>query len=186
MRLGSVGSKQDGVQAHAAGAGRPVGAGAVTAQAAEFAPGLAAVGGLENGGILDSGVDRVGVGKRRFEMPDALEFPGVGRAVVPLVRAGVAFVGELVADRLPGLAAIAGTLDQLSEPAAGLRSVDAIGVRWGPLQVIHFPAAEVRAGDLPLLALAVRSEDERSFASAHEDTDATHFLASQLIIHGTP
>src|SRR3989454_4604626 len=75
-------------------------------------------------------------------MPDALELPGMLRAVVPLVR-GEGFAGvrrrvvdELVAlagrhavrrlrhstpGRLPRLAAVARALDDLSEPPARLR-----------------------------------------------------------------
>ena len=83
-------------------------------------------------------------------MPDALEFPRVLRAVVPLVRrerlAGLRrrVVDELVALALghavgrggrlagrraglvPGFAAVVGALDDLPEPAAGLRGVDPI------------------------------------------------------------
>ena len=40
MRLGLAGIEQDGVQAHAAGAGLPAGSGAVAAQAGQFVPGL--------------------------------------------------------------------------------------------------------------------------------------------------
>ena len=136
-----LGIEQDGVQAHAAGAGLPVGAGAVAAQSGEFLPGLAAVGGAEEGGVFDAGVDGVGIGERRLEMPDALELPGVRRAVVPLVRAGNAVVDELVADRLPGLAAVARALDQLAEPAAGLRGVEAVRIDGRALEVVDLPAA---------------------------------------------
>ena len=87
-------------------------AGAVAAQAGEFLPGLAAVGRAEQGGVLDSGVDGVGIGERRLQVPDPLELPGMRRAVVPLVGAGHAVVDELVAHRLPGLAAIVGALDR--------------------------------------------------------------------------
>src|SRR5438445_8934540 len=80
-------------------------------------------------------------------MPDALELPGMLRAVVPLMRGeGLAclrgrVVGELVAlafgetfrglfqhtsRRLPRLAAVAGALDDLSEPPARLRRVQII------------------------------------------------------------
>ena len=79
---------------------------AVAAQAGQLLPRLPAVGRAEQGGVLDAGVDRVRIGQRRLEMPDALELPGMRRAVVPLVRAGDAVVDELVADRLPGLAAV--------------------------------------------------------------------------------
>ena len=93
--------------------------GAVAAQSGEFLPRLSAIGGAEQGGIFHPGVDRVRIGQRGFQMPDSLELPRVRRAVVPLVRAGVALVDELVAHRLPRLAAIVGALDQLPEPAAG-------------------------------------------------------------------
>ena len=49
-------------------------------------PGFAAVGRAEDGGVFDAGVDGVGIGERRLEVPDALEFPRMLRAVVPLVR----------------------------------------------------------------------------------------------------
>ena len=81
-----AGIENDRVQAHAARAGLPFGAGAVSAQAGEFVPVLAAVGGAEEGGVFHAGVDRVGIGERRLEMPDALELPRMLRAVVPLVR----------------------------------------------------------------------------------------------------
>ena len=71
----------------AAGARLPVRARAVLAQAGELVPRLPAVGRAEQRGILDAGVDGVGIGQRRLEMPDALELPRVRRAVVPLVRA---------------------------------------------------------------------------------------------------
>ena len=89
-------------------------------------------------------------------MPDALELPRVRRAVVPLVRAGHAVVGELVADRLPGLAAVVGALDELAEPAAGLRRVDAVRIDRRPLEVVDLPAGEVGAAHVPPVALAVR------------------------------
>ena len=88
----------------------------------------AAVGRAEQRGVLDAGVDRVGIGQRRLQMPDALELPGMRRAVVPLVRAGHAVVGELVADRFPGLAAVVGTLDQLPEPTARLRGIQPVRI----------------------------------------------------------
>src|SRR6266496_2662332 len=72
-----AGIENDAVQAHAAGAGLPLRTSAVAAQAWEFMPVLAAIGGAKQGGVLDSGVHGVGIGERRFEMPDALEFPGM-------------------------------------------------------------------------------------------------------------
>ena len=162
------------MQAHAAGAGLPLGAGAVAAQAGQLVPGLAAVGRAEQGRVLHAGVDGVGIGQRRFEMPDALEFPGMRRAVVPHVRAGLAVVDELVADRLPRLAAVVGPLDHLPEPAAGLRRVNPIRIDGRALHVVDLPAAKMRAADVPLLALAVGSEDEGALAGADEDADGGH------------
>ena len=78
------------------------------------------------------------------------------RAVVPLVRARHAVVDELVADRLPRLPAIARPLQHLPVPAGRLRRVDAVGVRGRAFEVVDLPAAEVRAADVPLFALAVR------------------------------
>ena len=159
--------EQDRVQAHAAGAGLPeVAFGA--AQPGKLLPGLAAVRGLEQRRVFRPGIDRVRVGERRFEMPDALELPGMLRAVVPLVRAGHAVVDELVADRLPGLAAVVRALDHLPEPAAGLRRVDAVRVSGRAFEMIHLPARKVRAADLPFLALAVRGQDERALFGADQ------------------
>ncbi len=73
------------MEAHAAGAGLPLGAGAVAAESGKFVPVLAAVGGFEEGGVFDAGVDEIRIGVRRFQMPDALEFPGMLRAVIKLV-----------------------------------------------------------------------------------------------------
>src|SRR5262249_4587419 len=139
-----TGVQQDRVQSHAAGARLPPGAGAVAAEAGELVPGLTAVGGAEQSGVLHAGVDRVRIAQGRFDMPDALEFPRVLGAVVPLVRRerlagfGRRVVDELVAFALgpalgrrgrlagrrpglvPGLSGVVGALDDLPEPAAGL------------------------------------------------------------------
>ena len=80
---GIVGIEQDGVQAHAARARLPARAGTVVAQAGEFVPGLAAVGRAKQGGVFHARVDGVWIGQRRLQMPDAFEFPGMRRAVVP-------------------------------------------------------------------------------------------------------
>ena len=174
MRSGLVGREDDGVEAEAACAGLPVGAGFVEAEAGELVPGVAAVGGLEEAGVFGSGVDGVGVGERGLEVPDALELPGVGRAVVPLMRAGSAFVGELVADGGPGEAAVVGALDLLAEPAGGLGGVEAVGVGGGGFEVVELPAGEVGFGDLPGAAGGVGGEDEGAFAGADEEADAGH------------
>ena len=62
------------MQAHPAGARRPVRSGAVAAQTATSAT-LPAVGRTEQGGVFDPGVDRIRIGERWLEMPDALELP---------------------------------------------------------------------------------------------------------------
>ena len=93
----------------------------MAAQSGDLLPRLAAVGRAKQGGVFNPGVDCVRIGKRRLEMPDSLEFPGMGRAVVPLMRAWCAVVHELVTHRLPCLAAIVGALDQLPEPVGELR-----------------------------------------------------------------
>ena len=67
----------------------------------KFLPRAAAVRCLEQGRVFRSSVNGIRVGRRGFEMPNAFEFPGVLRAVVPLVSAGNAVVVELVSDRFP-------------------------------------------------------------------------------------
>ena len=166
--LGMARIQQDRVQAHPAGARLPGGARAVAAQPGKLLPRLPAVGRAEQGGVFHPGVDRVRIGQRRFEMPDALELPGVRRAVVPLVRAGDAVVHELVAHRLPRLAAVVGALDQLPEPAAGLRRIQPIRVGGRSLEVVDLPARKVGAADVPPFALAVRRQDERALACANQ------------------
>src|SRR5256886_5377638 len=85
-------------------------------------------------------------------MPDALELPGMLGAVVELVRGerlagirrrvvdefvalasrhAVRRLGHPAARRLPRLAAVAGALDDLAEPPAGLRRVQAVRIRGG-------------------------------------------------------
>src|SRR5437588_2804836 len=145
----------DRVQAHATGARRPVGRRLVLAQAGELLPALAAIGCAEEGGILDAGVDRVRIIEGRFEVPNPLELERPRRAVIPLVGARLALVDELVPNRLPGLAAVVRTLDQLSEPAGRLRCIQPVRVDWRPLDVVHLPAAKVGPVDLPTLALAI-------------------------------
>jgi hypothetical protein len=172
--LGVRAVEQDGVQAHAAGAGHPAGGGGVGAQAGELGPGCAAVGGAEERGVFHAGVAGVGVGERGLKVPDALELPRMRGAVVPLVRAGGAVVGELVVDGSPGDAAVVGALNLLAEPAGGLRGVDAVGVGGRALEVVHLPAGEVRLRDLPVLALGVSGEDEGTFLGADEEADGGH------------
>src|SRR5262249_51860182 len=136
---------QDRVQAHTAGAWRPLRPGAVAAQARQFGPRLAAVGRLEQRGVFDAGIHRVGIRQRRLQMPDALEFPWVRRAVVPLRGSGDAGVRKLVADGLPGLAAVVRSLHGLPEPRARLRRVYAIRIDRRAFEVVDLPPAEMRS-----------------------------------------
>ena len=165
------------MQAHPSGARLPFGSRAVAAQSGEFMPRLAAVSRAKNRGVFHAGVDRVRVGERGFEVPDALELPGMLRAVIPqmsgkgfagfrggivnefVARAGghAARPGHLFASRrLPRLAAVVRALDDLAEPSAGLRSIDPVRVGRRALQVVHLPARKVGTAHLPLFALAVR------------------------------
>ena len=157
----------------------------------KFLPRLAAVGRLENRRVLRAGVNRVRIGGRRLEMPDAFEFPRMLRAVIPHMRAHFAFVNKLVAlafgqtfgafqffraaaRRVPGLAAVVRTLDDLAEPAARLRRVNAVRVNRRAFEVIHFPARKMRPADFPILALAIGGQDERAFLCADQYSDFAH------------
>jgi hypothetical protein len=142
--------EQNGVQAHAAGAGLPkLSFGA--AETGQFLPCPASVGRFKYRRILDTGIDGVGIGQRRFEMPHALKFPRTLCAVIMLVRRKrpsgfcrcivhehVAFtlrhtirpheILRFRAWRVPGLAAIIGPLNDLPKPAARLRGIEAVAV----------------------------------------------------------
>src|SRR5438876_530110 len=130
-------------------------------------------------------------------MPDALELPGVLRAVVPLVRGeGLArfrgrVVHELVAlalrhlaglhghsaaGRLPRLAAVAGALDDLSEPPARLGRIQPVRIGGGAFHVIDLPAGEVRTADVPPGALSVRRQHERALSFANLSPYPAHSL----------
>src|SRR5215472_19334005 len=100
------------------------------AQAGKFGPVLSAVGGTEDRGIFNTRVNGLGVGERRLQMPHPFELPRMRRAIVPLVRARNAVVGELIAHRLPRFTAVVGALHQLSEPAGALRSINTIRIHW--------------------------------------------------------
>ena len=105
--------------------------------------------------------------------PDSFELPGVLRSVVELVRAHLALVEEHVAfpvghavrsheilglapGRIPRPAAVIRALDDLAEPAAGLRRINPVWIHSRALEMIHLPAREVRSADVPILALAIR------------------------------
>jgi hypothetical protein len=144
----------------------------VQAQARELAPARAAVRRLEERGVFDAGVDRVRVGERGLEMPDASELPGMRRAVVPLVRAGNAVVLELVADGIPAPAPIVGALDQLAEPAGALGGIDPVRIGRRSLQVVDLPAREERSGDVPICAALVRGQDKGTLLRTDENSNS--------------
>jgi SAM-dependent methyltransferase len=74
-------------------------------------------------------------------------------------------------------------LDDLPEPAPRLRGVDAVGVYRRAFHMVDFPAAKVRAADIPLLAFAIGRQHECAFARADEYTNTAHgFLLLLLLI----
>src|SRR5205814_7329028 len=92
------------------------------------------------------------------------------------VSAGYALVHKLVTHRLPGLPAIAGALDQLTEPTAGLRGIQPIRVSRRSFDVVHLPARKLGATDVPPFALSVRRQDERALACANQYSYFAHLL----------
>ena len=118
-------------------------------------------------------------------MPDPLELPGLLGAVENLVSAGIALVFEVIADRLPGVAAVIRELDHLAKPAAGLRGIDPMRVNRRTLEVVDFPACKVRPADLPLFALAIRSQNKRAFARANQNSHTAHLAAPFRMLTGT-
>ena len=73
------------VQTHPARAWLPFRTGVAPAQSGEFVPGFSAVFRFEQRGVFHACINVIGIMKRRFQMPDALELPRMLRAVVPLM-----------------------------------------------------------------------------------------------------
>ncbi len=117
-------------------------------------------------------------------MPDAGEFPRMLAAVVPLVCAGITGILKLVADRLPCLAAVVGALDDLPEPATGLRRVNPVRIHRRTLEMIDFPTGKVWAADVPFLASFIRGQDERALACPDQHSHLTHVLLLFSAIRG--
>src|SRR6058998_3617827 len=111
-------------------------------------------------------------------MPDPLELEGARCAVVPLMRARLALVDELVVERLPGLAAVTGPLDYLPVPSGGLRRVDAVRIGGGSFEVVNVPSGEMGSVDIPGSALFVRRQDERTLVRPDQYPYATHAFPS--------
>src|SRR5262245_42267899 len=107
-------------------------------------------------------------------MPHSLEFPGMRRAVVPLMRAQDTVVEEFVTDRCPRFSTVVGTLYQLPEPRAVLRRIEPLCINGRSLQMEYLPAGEVGARKLPLFAHCIGSQNECTLARPHEYSYATH------------
>ena len=157
--------EQDRVQAHAAGAGLPATA-RCRARAARGAPARSARRRWCGTGRRPRRRRRPCRGRSataRGARP-RLNSQGCGVPSYHWWVPGDAVVGELVADRLPGLAAVVGALDDLPEPAARLRGVEPVRVGRGTLEVVDLPAGKMRTADLPFRSLAVGCENERALA----------------------
>ena len=112
-------------------------------------------------------------------MPHAFEFPRMLCSIVPLVRSerlpglGRSVVNEFVAlafghaigafqflrataGRIPSFPAVVRTLNDLSEPAARLRRVDAARINRRTFDMINLPARKMRTAHLPSFARAIR------------------------------
>src|SRR6185295_6966436 len=107
-------------------------------------------------------------------MPDSLEFPGVRRAVVPLMRAWDAVVQESVTDWLPSFPAVIGTLYQLPKPSAVLRGIKPLRVNGRSLQMEYLPGRKNGASNLPLFAHCIGSGNECPFARPRQYAYAGH------------
>src|SRR5262245_35010198 len=101
--------------------------------------------------------------------------------VVPLMRPGHAVVLELVADRFPACPAVVRPLNDLTEPAARLRRIQPVRVDRRSLHVIDLPTREVWAADVPLVALAVRRQDECALSCPNQHPYAAHLSLLALL-----
>src|SRR6185503_9459306 len=159
------------------------------AQGGKFLPRFPAVYRFKERGVFCAAVNRVGIRVRGFKVPDAFELPWVLRAVIPLVRSNLALVSELVAlplwhaigtwrraaaRNLPGLSTVVRALNDLSEPAACLRRVDAVRFGRRTLEVIHLPAREVRPVHLPVLTLAIGRQHEGPLFRSNQYANFAH------------
>src|SRR5262249_3698612 len=81
----------------------------------------------------------------------------------------------------PVLAAVVGALDDLPEPAAGLRYENPVGIHRRALHVKDLPARKKGPADVPLLPFAVRAEDEGALLGADEYAHAAHVVSLQNV-----
>src|ERR1700679_4041090 len=107
-------------------------------------------------------------------MPDSLEFPGMRRAIVPLMRAWVAIVQEFVTDWLPSFPAVIGALYQLPKPGAVLRGIKPLSVSGRSLHMEYLPATKMGATNLPLFAHCVGSQNECTLARPDQYSYTAH------------
>src|ERR1044072_4588054 len=117
-------------------------------------------------------------------MPDAFELPRVLSVFIKLMRGDrfAGFLGSVVNEFIalarwhtllvhcwqagrrsrlkPGLGTVVRALNDLAEPAAGLRRVDAVRIRGRAFDVVDLPAGEVRATHVPIFTFSIRSQNE--------------------------
>src|SRR5207247_2034220 len=85
--------------------------------------------------------------------------------------------------RVPGFSTIIRALNDLTEPATGLRCIDAVRIDWRTLHMINLPARKMRTADLPPFAHAIRCQDKRTFSCTNQNSNFAHvFLLSDLMI----
>src|SRR5215213_1927940 len=125
-------------------------------------------------------------------MPHSFELPRMWSAVIKLMRrerlAGLirSVVNKFIALTLrhslrrghrfargrsrlkPRLAAVVGTLNDLSKPAACLRRVYAVRIHGRTFHVVNLPSGEVWATNIPFLTFSIRSQNERALTGAYE------------------
>src|SRR5215217_2844416 len=80
--LGVAWIQKDRVQTQATSAGLPSWPRAMAAQSGKLLPGTTTVNRTEHGSVFHSSVHGIRIGQRWLKMPDALELPGMRRAVV--------------------------------------------------------------------------------------------------------
>ena len=64
---------------------------------------------------------------------------------------------------MPGLAAVIRALNDLPEPAAGLRRIQAVRIDGRSFEMVHLPSGKMWTADIPLLARPVRRQNECAF-----------------------
>src|SRR5450432_2565419 len=156
----------------------------MSAQSGKLRPILAAIGRAKERSVFHSRKDHVRIGQRWLEMPHSLELPRVRGAVVPLMRSGHTFVGKVVTHWRPRHAAVLRALNDLAEPAARLRRIEAVGIRGRSCHVKDFPACKVWPAHLPAFSRVVRRQHECTFPRANENSYCAHLLPPSWSVTG--